>query len=370
MLQVAMDLPSGVDTMPNSLTRPAMPSVNPSRYSSIVGLRFADQVLHVHHFLLDKAPKLRVLVSTNKDVAIPDTLAIPVGASNLDELRSHFEVYAAATKYQLVGLQKAVQQAIDNQTANLEPSVALAIVKKTCPQPDVADLWLRDYAKALLDATFSDVTSFLNSDLMTADAGESTISITELLLRAVLSSLKAKEERRAEEELPQEQLAEEEPPRDLLAEEWLSQERLVEEELPQEPSVKKRRSRKRQELLEKQLALPQLAEEQLAEEPPAEEPLAEQRFAEERDVREEMKRNTITELSAEYEALEAKRLRKGKLKSKDSTRHRVLLEEIGALMAEVETEPVLGGNESDLIPHPPVAEAELEPAEDNEADLA
>lgn len=116
-------------------------------------------------------------------------------ARGTDALRSTFEVYAAASKYQLNGLREKAQEAIETtNTDEVKPTEVLTVIKETYPLPNVGDVWLRAYTKGLLDASFTDVASFMASDLMAADHAESTMSITEMLLRAVINSEKERRE--------------------------------------------------------------------------------------------------------------------------------------------------------------------------------
>ncbi|KAJ1323064.1 BTB/POZ domain-containing protein 3/6 [Microdochium nivale] len=214
MGQVAMECPSGTEQKP-SLPDAAPPSLVESPYAKIVALRFADQVLHIHKFLLAKSGRLSVAASTQDEINMTDvsgatghvlvhylytgdynTNASTKSVSGAELLRSSLETYAVAKKYQLSDLSYQTQHDIESRSVDLDPSKALAIVKKTCPLPDAGDLWFRDYTKALLARTYTDVAAFLSSDLMATDAAESTMSITEMLLRAVISSVQEKEKER------------------------------------------------------------------------------------------------------------------------------------------------------------------------------
>lgn len=110
-----------------------------------------------------------------------------------DALRRSFEVYAAATKYQIPDLREKAQEAIEANTDDLNAAEALAALKHACPLPDPRDVWLHEYTKTLVNAAYADVSSFLASDIMAPENAESTMSITEMILRAVIRSAKERE---------------------------------------------------------------------------------------------------------------------------------------------------------------------------------
>ncbi|KAJ1323161.1 inhibitor of Bruton tyrosine kinase [Microdochium nivale] len=212
MTQVAMECPSSAKRLSVSLGKAAPPPVYTSPYAAVVALRFADQVLPVHKFVLANCAKLSALVSAEDDINLLDISGVtghvvvhylytrsytrpvePDTVSDAEALRRSFEIYATTKKYQLGDVHERVKADINSQSAHLEPSEVLSIVKKACPFPDAGDLWLRDYTKALLGRTYTDVASFLASDLMATNAAESTMSITEMLLRAFMSSVEESE---------------------------------------------------------------------------------------------------------------------------------------------------------------------------------
>ncbi|KAH7024610.1 uncharacterized protein B0I36DRAFT_352825 [Microdochium trichocladiopsis] len=188
-------------------------------YADIITIRFTDQVLHVHSFLVKRFPKLHALVSTHNEVDMHDvsgaaghtivnylyngTYEILTSVNdagmpashNDDALHSSLEVYAAARKFQLDALQKSAEEDIKSRTAHIKPLDALALVKKVFPFHDAGDTWLRGYMKKLLDAAYSDVEAILASNILTADHTDQTVSITEMLLRTVIDCMREREVR-------------------------------------------------------------------------------------------------------------------------------------------------------------------------------
>ena len=183
-------------------------------FASIVAIRFADQTLHIHEFLLDASPTLRDLISPEKEIDMSSMsgaaghilltylykghfdLAVQYGSKDSIEtgaLRRSFEVYAAAKKYQLGPLCETMQASIDEMTATLDSPKALMVFKEACPYPDARDGWLRDYTKSLLNETYPDVATFLASDIMAEENAECIVSATEMLLRSMIRSVREKE---------------------------------------------------------------------------------------------------------------------------------------------------------------------------------
>ncbi|KAH7037038.1 uncharacterized protein B0I36DRAFT_358789 [Microdochium trichocladiopsis] len=234
-----MDCPSGTGSKHLS---PALSASSPNKmspYSDIVALHFADQVLHVHRFVVETVPKLHAVVAARNEFDMSevstvaghalvsfmykgsyDPLALAVHDQNsaersTDLLRSSFDVYKLARKYNMTDLAVLAQEDIESRTDDLDPAEALAAVKKACPLPDANDAWLCSYTKTLLDATYASVEAFLASEIMAAENAEMTISITEMLLRTVIRSAKDREaherqhieELRAEEQDLREKLA-------------------------------------------------------------------------------------------------------------------------------------------------------------------
>jgi len=168
-------------------------------------------VLQIHRFVLEKSEHLVAAPSVQNEVdlssisgmtghvlvgylytgTLEGTKDLPVA----DVLPAIFGVYAAAKRFRMSDLRQATQTEIESHTSSMNPSEAITAIKKACPLPDVADTWLRNHSKTLLDAAFDDVTSFLASDIMADEHAESTISITEMLLRAMICSAKEKTER-------------------------------------------------------------------------------------------------------------------------------------------------------------------------------
>lgn len=181
-----------------------------SPYCNFVAIRFSDQVLQVHRFILEKSESLCDAVSARNEVDLSNisgvtghilvnylytgTLDGIKDIPTIDVLPVIFDVYSTAKRFQMDGLRRTTQTEIESHTSGMSPADALTAIKKACPLPDVTDVWLRDYSKTLLAAAFDDVTSFLDSDIMAEENAESNISITEMLLRAILSSAKEKKE--------------------------------------------------------------------------------------------------------------------------------------------------------------------------------
>ncbi|KXJ85008.1 hypothetical protein Micbo1qcDRAFT_181188 [Microdochium bolleyi] len=106
-----------------------------------------------------------------------------------ESLRCSFDVLATAKKYDIGSLATLAQEYIESWTDQLEPAKALVAIKKACSLPDAKDEWLRNHTKTLLSATYTNIEAFLASAIMTAEHAESAISITEMMLRTVISSI-------------------------------------------------------------------------------------------------------------------------------------------------------------------------------------
>ncbi|KAH7016221.1 uncharacterized protein B0I36DRAFT_368806 [Microdochium trichocladiopsis] len=228
MLQVVTDGTSSGDSevsLAQSVTSPN----KASPYSDMIALRCTDGVLFVHRFKLETMPKLHSLVSPHHelnilgvsaaaghvlvnflykgyyDVALSWNAGRVTKTRDAELLRCSFDVYATARQYDIDSLAILAQDDIESRTVHLEPAEALAAVKKACPLPDTKDEWLRNYTKTLLNAAYPSIEAFLTSTIMAADHAEETMSITEMLLRTVISStmereLEEKTEREAVEE--------------------------------------------------------------------------------------------------------------------------------------------------------------------------
>ncbi|KAH7041227.1 uncharacterized protein B0I36DRAFT_312401 [Microdochium trichocladiopsis] len=218
MIQVAMDGSSSSEHKLPSTTGEAPSPVKMSPYSDVVTLYFADQVLVVHRFVLEKAPKLHDMVSTRTQHRISDISGaaghilinylykglyemLPLleydrttAERRINMLQCSFEVYEAARKYQIHDLAKEATIDIEGRTGDLEPSEVLAVLKQACPLPDTSDVWLRGYMRTLLDIAYTSIEAFLASDIMAPENCERTISITEMLLRTMISSTNEKHE--------------------------------------------------------------------------------------------------------------------------------------------------------------------------------
>lgn len=171
-------------------------------------------MLYIHRYLVDKFPELRSAASTTTSFKLLDVSGETghvivhylytkkydsiVAAPGSDALRRSFEVYAAATKFQLDGLRKKVQEAIEAQTSGIDAAEALALLKMTYPLPDSDDVWLRAYTETLANVAYTDVSSFLASDFMAPQNTEAKISVTEMILRAVMARAKERELRAIE----------------------------------------------------------------------------------------------------------------------------------------------------------------------------
>lgn len=185
-----------------------------SPYCDFVRVRLADQVLQVHRFVIEKSEHLRNAISAQNEVDLSDVKGVTGhvlvdylytrtlnGTKDLpvaDVLPIIFDVYSVAKRFQMDDLRQTTQTAIEGHTTVMVPSEALASIKKACPLPDASDTWLRDYSKTLLKTAYNDVASFLASDIMADENAEGTISITEMLLRAMISLTKDEEGRIAE----------------------------------------------------------------------------------------------------------------------------------------------------------------------------
>lgn len=183
----------------------------------MVALHCADETLFVHRFILETVPKLHSLASIHHGLNMSGLSAAAghvlvnflykgfygvspsldngrvTKARDTELLRCSFDVYATARQYDIDSLAILAQDDIERRTDHLEPAEALVAVKKACPLPDTKDEWLRNYTKTLLTATYPSVEAFLTSTIMATDHAEKTMSITEMMLRTVISSVMERE---------------------------------------------------------------------------------------------------------------------------------------------------------------------------------
>ncbi|KAH7016269.1 uncharacterized protein B0I36DRAFT_396406 [Microdochium trichocladiopsis] len=202
MLQVVMDVTSGGES-----------KVSPARRAPPL-LEERHQEFYLHRLELKTVPKLHSLVSANNEINMPgvsaavghvlvnflykafyDVPALCEDGHDTKErdaewLRCSFDVHATARQYGIDSLVTLAQNDIDSRAGRLEPSEALAAVKKACPLPDTKDEWLRNYTRTLLNVTYPSVEAFLTSTIMEPAHAEETMSITEMLLRTAWQDLK------------------------------------------------------------------------------------------------------------------------------------------------------------------------------------